>query len=210
MPSKLSAALVVAATLLAAAAASRAIACAFDSGGAGVFDGSFEAVQPKASVVYFAIVDAVEQGVLDRAAFQTITPGAAGYWQAVGRINGFHRRLAAANGSHTAPALSLLFIESNLWARLEPGPQGLTLSVHTPRARDGDVVVLTSEGALAAVLDGRLPVKAALDRGLIALDGEAAGVDRAKALIAAAFDAAPGAPAVAARSAPVRLFGPAR
>src|SRR5215470_12310640 len=212
MPLKLGGALIVTAALLAlaGAAASRAMACAFDNGGAGVFDGSFEAVRPKASVVYFAIVDAVEHGVLDRSAFQTIVPGPAGYWQAVGRINELHRRLAAAAGEQAAPAMSLLFIESNLWARFEPTPQGLTLSVHTPRAGEGDVVVLTSEAGLAAVLDGRLPVDAALERGLIALDGEASTADRAKALIAAALDAQSASRALTARSAPVRLFGPAR
>jgi hypothetical protein len=195
-----------------AAPAPPATACAFDSGSAGLFDGNFVAVHPKASVVYFAIVDAVEQGVLERSAFQSIAPGSSGYWQAVSRLNSLHRLLSAASVSQPASAMSLVLIESNLWARFEPGPRGLDISVHTPGAHDGDVVIFTSEAGIAAVLDGRLPVKVALDRGLIAIDGTNSAGDKTKALILAALDAAefPASGADSTRSPPVRFFGPAR
>jgi hypothetical protein len=186
-----------------------AAACAFDSGSAGLFDGNFVAVDPQASVVYFAIVDALEQGLLDRAAFQPIAPGSSGYWRAVSRLNGLHRLLSAASGSQPATAISLMFIESNLWARFEPGPQGLGMSVHTPGAHDGDVVVFTSEAGLAAVLDGRLPVKAALDRGLIAVDDTNSAGNRTKQLMVGALEA-PESPVSGTAGAPVRFFGPAR
>ncbi len=188
-----------------------AAACAFDSGAAGLFDGNFVAVHPQASVVYFAIVDAVEQGVLDRAAFQPIAPGSSGYWRAVGRMNSLHRLLSAASAKQPTAPISLLFIESNLWARFEPGPRGIDIAVHTPGARDGDVVIFTSEAGLAAVLDGRLPVKAALDRGLIAVDGPNSG-DRTKDLILAALDAPESSAAgtLSGQGAPARFFGPPR
>jgi hypothetical protein len=187
-----------------------AAACAFDSGAAGLFDGNFVAVHPKASVVYFAIVDAIEHGVLDRAAFQPITPGSSGYWRAVGRVNSLHRLLSAASASQPTTAISLLFIESNLWARFEPGPQGLGIAVHTPGARDGDVVIFTSEAGIAAVLDGRLPAKVAIDRGLIAVDGPDSAGDKTKELMLAALDAAESSASGGGRSGPVRFFGPAR
>jgi hypothetical protein len=186
-----------------------AAACAFDSGSAGLFDGNFVAVQPQASVVYFAIVDAVEQGILERSAFQPIAPGSSGYWRAVGRLNGFHRHLSAVTASQPTTAISLLFIESSLWARFEPGPQGLGISVHRPGAGEGDVVIFTSEAGIAAVLDGRLPVKVALDRGLIAIDGPDSAVDKTKKLLLTAFDAAES-PAAGAAGAPMRIFGPTR
>jgi hypothetical protein len=162
-------------------------------------------------VVYFAIVDAVEQGVLDRAAFQPIAPGSSGYWRAVGRMNSLHRLLSAASASQPTAPISLLFIESNLWARFEPGPQGLGIALHTPGARDGDAVIFTSEAGLAAVLDGRLPAKAALDRGLIAVGGPNSD-DRTKDLILAALDApeSPAAGTLSRQGAPARFFGPPR
>ena len=198
--------------VLAAGSSPPAAACAFDSGAPGIFGSTFEAVHPKSSVVYFAIMDAIEQGVLDRAAFEAIAPGPAGYWRAAGRIANVHRLLSATVAGLTPPprAISLVFIESNLWARLTPAAQGFDLALHTPAAGAGDAVVLTSEGAIAAVLDGRLPVRLALERGLIAIDGDDS--ERAKDLIIAALERgeAPAAGTVGARNAPVRLFGPAR
>jgi hypothetical protein len=197
--------------VLAAGSPPPAAACAFDSGAPGIFGDTFEAVHPKSSVVYFAIMDAIDQGVLERAAFEAIAPGPAGYWRAAGRIANIHRLLSATAAGLAPPRpISLVFIESNLWARLTPAAQGFDLALHTPAAGAGDAVVLTSEGAIAAVLDGRLPVRLALERGLIAIDDDDS--ERAKDLIIAALEQGPalGAGTVGARNAPVRLFGPAR
>ncbi len=197
------------ALLTLAAASSAAQPCAFDGGpAADLFDGDFFAVHPQASVVYFAITDAVAQGVLERSAFGPIEPGPAGYWRAAGRVNALHRKLAAAaeRSGGASPAIALLLIESNLWARLAPGPQGLTLSMHATGARPGDTVVATSEAGLAAVLEGRLPAATALERGLIAVDRRGSAGPTVAELIAAALTADP----AGAAAAPVRLFGPAR
>jgi hypothetical protein len=198
--------------LLLGASASPAAACAFDGGAAaGLFDGSFEARYPKSSTVYFAIVDAVEQGILEKSAFQPVTPGPAGYWKAVGRLDSMARRLSAvAARSHPEQAISVVFIESNLWARFEPGAQGYGMTAHIAGARQGDVVLVTSEGGIAAVLDGRLPVEAALERGLIAIDAEPAAGEAIKALMLVALGGPEPAAAASARNAPARLFGPAR
>ena len=104
---------VVAAALL-LAAAPLALACNYHGGALGVFDGSFRALYPKSSVVYFAIVDAVEQGLLERSAFEP-AGGASGYWSAAARLQEIARRLPAA-AAQDAPAMSLVFIESDLWA----------------------------------------------------------------------------------------------
>ena len=196
--------------LLLGTSAPPAGACAFDGGAsAGLFDGSFEALYPQSSTVYFAIVDAVEQGLLDKSTFQPVTPGPTGYWKAVSRLDGVARRLSAgALRAQPEQAISMVFIESNLWARFEPGPQGFGMTAHTAGARQGDVVVVTSESGIAAVLDGRLPVSVALDRGLIAIDGEPAAREAIKGLMMAALGSVE--PPAGARNAPTRLFGPAR
>jgi len=193
-------ALLLAAMLL--TSASLAGACSYHGGALGVFDGKFRALYPKSSVVYFAIVDAVEEGLLERAAFEPSAEG--GYWSAAGRLNEIARRLPA-SPAPGAPALSLVFIESDLWARYEPASAGYAVTVHTPGPRAGDVMVVTSEAGIAAVLEGRLPVAAALKRGLIAIDGDAA--DAVHHLLLAALDPAASA---STRQAPVRLFGPPR
>ena len=200
--------------LLATSSPPPAAACAFDGGAAaGLFDGSFEARYSKSSTVYFAIVDAVEQGILEKSAFQPVTPGPAGYWKAVGRLDSMARRLSAA-AAHSYPeqAISVVLIESNLWARFEPGAQGYGVTAHIAGARQGDVVLVTSEGGIAAVLDGRLPFEVALDRGLIAIDADPFAGEAIKELMLVALGGPEPRPSAAAgtRNAPARLFGPAR
>lgn len=144
------------------------IACGFD----GILGDGFSAEHPRSIAVALAISDAVAAGIVDKAAVAPIVPGSSGYWRAVGRIGTFHRLLAAArSGDAGAPAISLLFIDSKLWARITPGPQGYALQVHAPGAHPGDVVIVTSEAILAAVLDGTMAAQRALDLGLIAIDG---------------------------------------
>jgi hypothetical protein len=201
IPSVRSKALLAATILL--ASVSLAEACNYHDGALGVFDGKFRALYPKSSVVYFAIVDAVEQGLLERAAFEPAGEG--GYWNAAARLNELARRLPAPPAPG-APAISLVLIESDLWARYEPAAEGYGVAVHVPGPRAGDVMVVTSEAAIVAVLERRLPVEAALERGLIAIDGGAAAA--VQRLLLSALD--PAAAPVSARQAPVRLFGPPR
>ncbi|HEY6703127.1 MAG TPA: hypothetical protein VI010_03460, partial [Xanthobacteraceae bacterium] len=98
---------------------------------------------------------------------------------------------------------------SDLWARLEPGPRGFGVTPHISGAREGDIGVVTSEGAIGAVLDGRLPTEVALDRGLIVVDGKAAGGEALRGLMIASLGDASASAMTAARE-PMRLFGPAR
>ena len=201
--------------VLSGAPAARVHACAFDGGAAvGLFDGSFVALYPKSSVVYFAIVDAVDQGVLDRSAFEPIVPGPSGYWRAVGRLRDIAQRLSAAAASlpRLDAAISLVLVESDLWARFEPTEQGFELAAHTSGPRPGDIVVVTSEGGLAAVMEGRLAASAAFERGLIAVDADDGARAAVQALMLAALDPAQSAQlqSPAARRAPMRFFAPRR
>ena len=102
----------------------------------------------------------------------------------------------------------MLFIDSGLWARLTPKADGLVLDIHTAGAQPGDVAVITSETALAAILEKRLPVADALESGLIAIDGEAA--DATRHMIAKALDASARPFASSGETRSIRLFGPMR
>ncbi len=199
--------------LLSGALHSLAQACAFDNGtSVGMFGGSFEAKYPKSSEVYFAIIDAIDQGVLQQSEFAAVVAGPAGYWRAAGRLKSVQQRLSSVAELESRPgrAIAVVLIESDLWARFAPGPQGFELTLHTPGPRDGDLVVVTSEGSVAAILDGRLSPQVALDRGLIAIDAEAPAHEAARRLLLAAFDSAPRSPSAgnAGRAAPTRFFGP--
>ena len=88
------------------------------------------------------------------------------------------------------PSISLLFIDSKLWARFSPGPQGYELQVHTSGASPEDIVIVTSETILAAVLDGTMSAQKALDLGLIAIDGKQDEAEAMRHVVVAAMDRA--------------------
>jgi hypothetical protein len=190
---------ICAAAMLLTAQTCIATACGFDSG---ISSNTFTPVHPKSMTVAFAISDAVGEGALRREAAAPIVPGQEGYWRAVGHLRALQTRLP---GDAALP-LSVVFIDSNLWGRLTPGPQGYVLEPHAEGARDGDVVVVTSEGVLAAILDGDIPMTAALTRGLVVVDGEAAASAATRTLLTESFAVRD---AHANKVVPVRLFGPA-
>jgi hypothetical protein len=182
-------------------------ACGFD----GILGDGFSAEHPKSIAVAFAIGDAVASGVVDKAAVTPIVPGSQGYWRAAGRIGAFHRLLAPASvdGSQP-PSISLLFIDSKLWARFSPGPQGYELQVHTQGASPGDVVIVTSEAILAAVLDGTMTTQKPIDLGLIAIDGKQDETVAMRRLVVAATDRAHTSAVAGSPATLIRFFGPAR
>ncbi|MFG1305557.1 hypothetical protein V5F34_15655 [Xanthobacter autotrophicus] len=185
---------------------SPSIACGFD----GILGDGFSAEHPRSIAVAFAISDAVAAGIVDKTAVTPIVPGSSGYWRAVGRISALHRLFAAASiADGDAPAISLLFIDSKLWARFSPEPQGYALQVHAPGASPGDVVIVTSEAILAAVLDGTMAAKRALDLGLIAIDGEPNRTAATRDLLVSAADRVKGVAVTGAPATLVRAFGPA-
>jgi hypothetical protein len=183
-----------------------AVSCGFDSG----IGNTFTPMHPKSLDVAFAVHDAVAVAMIDAAA-DPVSAGQAGYWCAVGHLTALQRALSAANTyGATMPAVSVLFIDSGLWARLTPGPQGLTMDVHTAGAETGDVVIVTNEPVLTAILEKRLPVSVAFERELIVVDGESAAVEKVSRQMVAALDERALSAASAIRPQAVRLFGPVR
>jgi hypothetical protein len=166
--------------MLLTSGATPAVACGFD----GVLDGNFSALHPKSIVVALAIRDAVDAGVVDKSAVDPIVRGSAGYWRAVGHLNAFRQRLSTAAGQSQPPsAVAVLFIDSALWARLAPSSQGFDIEVHTSGPQSGDVVLVTSEAILTAMLEGHLSVQAALDHELLVIDGPSGVTEKIRQLL---------------------------
>lgn len=139
--------------------------CGFHGG----LGNTFQPMHPKSIGVALAVRDAVVAGLVEPPV-DPVQAGRAGYWRAVGHLKGLQRALSSGNYESLTP-VSILFIDSGLWARLTPSSDGLAMDVHTEGAKDGDVVIVTSEPVLAAVLDSRLPATAAFHRELIVIDG---------------------------------------
>jgi hypothetical protein len=171
---------------LAGAGVGTAKACGFD----GIMLNGFEALHPKSIDVSIAIRAAYEAGMVDRSAIEPITPGSPGYWRAVGHLTALQRSLIFDDVNPERPAISVLLVDSSLWSRIasDSGPQGL--QVHTAGARDNDVVLLTNEAVLVAILERRLSPVLALEQGLLRVEGGATAAESVRQAILKTADAA--------------------
>ena len=114
--------------------------------------------------------------------------GRVGYARAVLRLGAFHRRLSATTAKVGAPgSISVLLGDSKLWSRLSPDARGYAIATHTAGPQAGDVVVVTHEAVLAALVSGKLSIATALDRGLLVVDGESTAVESVRSLLSESF-----------------------
>ena len=194
--------MVMLAALLLSGAVGPASPCGFD----GPLGNNFSAMHPKSIGVALAVRDAVVAGVIEPAADPAVA-GRAGYWRAVGHLTALQRALSSAPTERPMP-VSVLFIDSGLWSRLTPAMNGFAMDVHTDGAKESDVVVVTSEPVLTAILDKRLPVADALERGLLTVEGDPA--DAMRRLIAKALDTPARPVASGVETGAARMFGPLR
>jgi len=156
------------ATVIVGGSVGSATACGFD----GILLNGFDALHPKSIDVSIAIRNAYEAGIVDKSAVQPITPGSAGYWRAVGHLTDLQRWLSFDELSRERPTISVLLVDSSLWSRITgTGPQ--SLQVHTAGAQDNDVILLTNEAVLVAILERRLSPDLALEQGLLRIEGSA-------------------------------------
>jgi hypothetical protein len=159
-------------------------ACDFD----GLLGDGFGASHAQSLTVAFAVSDAIDAGVMHKSAFSSALSGRVGYARAVLRLGAFHRRLSATTAKVGAPgSISVLLGDSRLWSRLSPAARGYAIATHTAGPRAGDVVVVTHEAVLAALVSGKLSIATALDRGLLVVDGESTAVESVRSLLSESF-----------------------
>ncbi len=89
------------------------------------------------------------------------------------RANGAMRTFATALQSDTSdlPPVAVVLVEAHLWGRALPGVGPQSWQAHADGPANSDVVVVTGEPALAALLDGRLQWDAAIASGLVVVAG---------------------------------------
>jgi hypothetical protein len=155
---------------------------------AGLLGDGFGASHAQSLTVAFAVSDAIDAGVMDKSAFSSALSGRVGYARTVLRLGAFHRRLSATTAKVGAPgSISVLLGDSRLWSRLSPDARGYGIATHTAGLQAGDVVVVTHEAVLAALVCGKLSIPTALDRGLLVVDGESTAVDSVRSLLNESF-----------------------
>jgi hypothetical protein len=72
------------------------------------------------------------------------------------------------------PAFSMVLIRVMLWTRFEPAGATLNMEVHAAGPAGDDVVIVTDEPVIGALLDGRLTAEQARQLGLVRLYGSPA------------------------------------
>jgi hypothetical protein len=138
-------------------------ACGYD-----IAVGGVSVVHPSSIPVAVAIGTAVSEGRLAPLA-EAPAP------LALVRANGAMRTFAMALRTDSAglPPVAFVLVEAHLWGRAVPGPGQVSFQAHADGPASGDVIVVTGEPALAALLDGRLRWDAAIASGLVVVVGPA-------------------------------------
>jgi hypothetical protein len=175
--------------LLAAAGASAASglarACAFD----GIFDGGLGTIHPRAIEIALAVRAAVADGVLPQSALAPLAAGEAGLWRAAETLKRLGHRLSGVRSTApTLPDIALLCSDASLWTRYVATAQSFDTLVHVSGAMPKDALVITDLAVLIALVDGRLPLGSAVQRGLLLIDAHGSEADAIERLLAAACD----------------------
>ena len=94
-----------------------------------------------------------------------------GYRKAVRELDAFRDGLSFSLGGRGAPAFSMVLIGPMLWTRFETTGTTLNMTPHVAGPSKGDVVIVTDEPVVAALIDGRITPQAARELGLIRFYG---------------------------------------
>ena len=99
------------------------------------------------------------------------------------RLGALRDRVGAVLGGQPAPAFSVVLIGTMLWTRYEPGGGTLQMDAHTTGPASEDVVIVTDEPVVAALLDGRITPRQARTLGLVRFYGAPQSVEDVESLL---------------------------
>ena len=128
-------------------------------------------VYTNALYVGTAVWMAQRDGVIPRDEGPAAVKALFGYQKTVARLATFRDRLSGALDVRTVPAFSIVLLGPMLWTRFEPTGTVLTMTSHADGPSNGDVVIVTDEPVVAALVDGRVTPQAAREMGLMRLYG---------------------------------------
>lgn len=89
------------------------------------------------------------------------------------RLDALRVALDGTAAGGTLPPSAVVLIGPMLWARFERADGAFVMASHVAGPAPGDVVIVTDEAVVAALVDGRLTPLAARERGLVKFYGDA-------------------------------------
>ena len=163
-----------------ALAAAPAGACGYH----GLIGDSFSALYPGSIDVAIALRSALDRNQLKAA---PAVPPLLGLTRSTRWLEDFGRW--AGQHSVTAPDFAVLLVEPGLWTRYRKQGSGFAMESHVATPENGDVVLITGEPALQALVERRLSLAEALKAGVVRFEGAPEAVARLQQTLTAAFSA---------------------
>lgn len=145
--------------------------------------GSLNWVYPDALYVHTAVSQAEAAGVLP-AGDQLARSGLFAFHRATATMKSFGARFADPRLTESDRAVSVVLIPQVLWTRFQIGPGGVAVRGHIEGPEESDLVVVTEEKVIRALLDGKLDAATAEEKGLLRFYGGAADIADVRAVLA--------------------------
>jgi hypothetical protein len=154
------------------AESSVALPCGFeDPNSVSTARGFLNWMYPKALYVGTAVWSAQSQGTIARDERPEALKKLLGYHVAVERLGAFRDRLAASLDGGAVPAFSMVLFSPMLWTHYEVSGATLNMTPHVGGPSQGDVVIVTDEPVMVALIAGRVTPQTARELGLMRFYG---------------------------------------
>lgn len=149
-----------------------ASACGFeDPKGVDAARGALNWIYPDALHVTSAVWRAQKDGVVARDARPEAVRALFGYRKVTSDLAALRDRLTGTMEGGPVSAFSIVLIGPVLWSRFVPVADRVSFSAHTDGPQRDDIVIVTDEPVVAALVAGRITPLAAQERGLIRFYG---------------------------------------
>ena len=145
--------------------------------------GSLNWIYPDALHVRAAVGRAEDNGFLPPAGV-TDASGPLAFYRAASAVKKLGTKLADWLPVETGMGMSVVLIPQVMWTRLEVGPEGLTVQSHAEGPRDGDLVIVTEEKVVRALVNGKLDSETAEITGLLRFYGDPEEIANVRAALA--------------------------
>ncbi len=149
-----------------------ALSCGFDdpnsiSSARGILNWMY----PHALYVGAAVWSAQQQGTISRDERTAAAEKLFGYYYAVHRLGVFRDRLSATLDGGAKRTFTIVLFGPMLWTHYEATDATLKITPHVDGPSKGDVVIVTDERVIAALVDRRFTPQAARELGLMRFYG---------------------------------------
>jgi hypothetical protein len=99
------------------------------------------------------------------------------------KLGAWRDRASATLAGRPVPSFSIVLIDTMLWARFEQAGGKLEVTPHADGPASGDVVIVTDEPVIGALLEGQITPQEARERGLVRLYGTPRSIENVESLL---------------------------